>query len=159
MIATAQLRSVLRDNDLNKETFDPTALTRLFHAKRELDSLGEVAGKKALIVREYDATRDRFLHTDLTQFAILHLVTHGYFNPKHPQNSGFVLSDIDRDQKHLQGFIGLREIPANCVTHRILLPVGPSQSRAGENDPVPRAESPEHGRGRALRARPLTGPA
>lgn len=110
VIATAQLRSALRDNDLNNETFDPTALTRLFHAKRELDSLDEVAGDKALIVREYDATRDRFLHTDLSQYAILHLVTHGYFNPKHPQNSGFVLSDIDRDQKHLQGFIGLREI-------------------------------------------------
>ena len=110
VIATAQLRSALRDNNLNKETFDPLAVTRLFYAKHELDSLGEVAGNKALILREYDATRDRFLQTDLTQFAILHLVTHGYFNPKHPQNSGFVLSDIDRDQKYMPGFVGLREI-------------------------------------------------
>jgi CHAT domain-containing protein/tetratricopeptide (TPR) repeat protein len=132
VIATAQLRSVLRDNDLNKETFDPSALTRLFHAKRELDSLGEVAGKKALIVREYDATRDRFLHTDLTQFAILHLVTHGYFNPKHPQNSGFVLSDIDRDQKHLQGFIGLREI-YELRAPVMLVVLSACQTALGEN--------------------------
>ena len=132
VIATAQLRSALRDNDLNNETFDPTALTRLFHAKRELDSLGEVAGEKALIVREYDATRDRFLHTDLSQFAILHLVTHGYFNPKHPQNSGFVLSDIDRDQKHLQGFIGLREI-YELRAPVLLVVLSACQTALGEN--------------------------
>src|SRR5215213_11196105 len=132
VIATAQLRSALRDNDLNNETFDPTALTRLFHAKRELDSLGEVAGEKSLIVREYDATRDRFLHTDLTQFAILHLVTHGYFNPKHPQNSGFVLSDIDRDQKHLQGFIGLREI-YELRAPVMLVVLSACQTALGEN--------------------------
>jgi CHAT domain-containing protein len=132
VIATAQLRSALRDNDLNDGTFDPTALTRLFHAKRELDSLRDVAGEKALIVREYDATRDRFLHTDLTQFAILHLVTHGYFNPKHPQNSGFVLSDIDRDQKHLQGFIGLREI-YELRAPVLLVVLSACQTALGEN--------------------------
>ena len=132
VIATAQLRSALRDNDLNNETFDPTALTRLFHAKRELDSLGEVAGNKSLIVREYDATRDRFLHTDLTQFAILHLVTHGYFNPKHPQNSGFVLSDIDRDQRHMQGFIGLREI-YELRAPVLLVVLSACQTALGEN--------------------------
>jgi len=132
VIATAQLRSALRDNDLNNETFDPTALSRLFHAKRELDSLGEVAGNKALIVREYDATRDRFLHTDLSQYAILHLVTHGYFNPKHPQNSGFVLSDIDRDQKHLQGFIGLREI-YELRAPVMLVVLSACQTALGEN--------------------------
>ena len=132
VIATAQLRSALRDNDLNNETFDPSALTRLFHAKRELDSLGEVAGQKALIVREYDATRDRFLHTDLTQFAILHLVTHGYFNPKHPQNSGFVLSDIDRDQRHMQGFIGLREI-YELRAPVLLVVLSACQTALGEN--------------------------
>ncbi|HYV12555.1 MAG TPA: CHAT domain-containing tetratricopeptide repeat protein [Pyrinomonadaceae bacterium] len=132
VIAAAQLRSALRDNDLNNETFDPTAMTRLFHAKRELDSLGEVAGEKALIVREYDATRDRFLHTDLTQFAILHLVTHGYFNPKHPQNSGFVLSDIDRDQKHRQGFVGLRDI-YELRAPVLLVVLSACQTALGEN--------------------------
>jgi CHAT domain-containing protein len=132
VLATAQLRSALRDNALNNETFDPTALTRLFHAKRELDSLGEVAGDKALIVREYDATRDRFLHTDLSQYAILHLVTHGYFSQKYPQNSGIVLSDVDRNQKHLQGFIGLRDI-YELRAPVLLVVLSACQTALGEN--------------------------
>ncbi len=131
-VATARLRSALRDTDLNGAAFDPAAVTRLFHAKRELDSLREVAGEKSLIVNEYDATRERFLNTDLTQFAILHLVTHGYFNPKHPENSGFVLSDINREQKQLEGFVGLREI--NELRAPVLLVVlSACQTALGEN--------------------------
>ena len=131
-ITTAQLRSALRDNDFNDQTLDPTVLNRLFHAKRELDSLREVAGERSLIVREYDATRERFLSTDFTQFEILHLVTHGYYNPKHPENSGFVLSDINRDQKHLQGFIGLREI-YELRAPVLLVVLSACQTALGEN--------------------------
>ena len=131
-IATAQLRSALRDNDLNDQSFDPSALNRLFHAKRELDSLREVAGEKSLILREYDATRERFLSTDFTQFEILHLVTHGYYNPKHPENSGLVLSDINRDQKHMEAFIGLREI-YELRAPVLLVVLSACQTALGEN--------------------------
>jgi CHAT domain-containing protein len=109
-LAMARLRSALRDNELNSDAFDPSALSRLFYAKHELKSLREVAGENALIVSDFAATRDQFLNTDLTQFAILHLVTHGYFNPRHPENSGFVLTTINREEKQLNGFVGLREI-------------------------------------------------
>ncbi|HEY4423479.1 MAG TPA: CHAT domain-containing tetratricopeptide repeat protein [Pyrinomonadaceae bacterium] len=110
VIATARLRSALRAAKLNEGAFDLSALNRLFHAKRELDSLREVAGENSLIVSEYDATRERFLSTDLSQFTILHVVTHGFFIPNHPENSGFVLSQINRDQQQLNGFVGIREI-------------------------------------------------
>jgi CHAT domain-containing protein len=63
-----------------------------------------------LIVSDYDATRDRFLNTDLSRFAILHLVTHAYYIQDHPENSGFLLSNITNDQKQLPNFVGLREI-------------------------------------------------
>jgi len=132
MIATARLRSALRDNDLNERAFDPRVLTRLFHAARELESLRELAGEGALIVREHDATRDRFLNTDLTGFAILHLVTHGYFNPKHPQNSGFVLSDTDRNQKRVETFVGLREI-YELRAPVLLVVLSACQTALGEN--------------------------
>jgi len=132
VLAIAQLRSALRDNDLNDQTFDPTALTRLFHAKRELDSLREVAGERSLIVREYDATRERFLNTDFTQFEILHLVTHGYYNQKHPENSGLVLTDVNRDQKHLPGFIGLRDI-YELRAPVLLVVLSACQTALGEN--------------------------
>ncbi len=108
-IASARLRSALVNTKLSQETADLT-LTRIFHAKRELESLRQAAGEDALIVSEYDATRERFLSTDLTQFAILHVVTHGFFIPNHPENSGFVLSQINREQRQLNGFVGIREI-------------------------------------------------
>ena len=106
-VAMAQLRSALRDIQPNS---DLSAVNRLFYAKQELDSLRAVAGEKALIVSDYAATRDQFLKTDLTQYSMLHLVTHGYFDPKQPESSGFLLSNIDREGKALQGFVGLKDI-------------------------------------------------
>ncbi|HET6891757.1 MAG TPA: CHAT domain-containing protein, partial [Pyrinomonadaceae bacterium] len=103
-------RSALRDIDLNRDTFDPSVVQELFYAKRELDNLRDVAGKDALVVSQYDATRERFLSADLTQYAMLHFATHGYLNPRRPENSGFVLSTVDRNGNNLDGFIGLREI-------------------------------------------------
>jgi CHAT domain-containing protein/tetratricopeptide (TPR) repeat protein len=132
MLASAQLRSALGGNDFNDKPFDPTTLARLFYAKRELDSLSDVAGPRSLIVRENEATRDRFLRTDLTQFAILHLVTHGYFNSKHPQNSGFVLSDTDSDQKRTEAFVGLREI-YELRAPVLLVVLSACQTALGEN--------------------------
>ena len=110
LVAVARWRSALRDADLNRDAFDPSALLPLFHAKRELESLREVAGENAVVVSEYDATRDRFLSTDLGQYSVLHLVTHGLFNPERPENSGFVLSTVDRQDQQVNGFIGVKEI-------------------------------------------------
>jgi len=132
VIASARLRSAVRDTNLNDQDFDPTGLSRLFYAERELDSLRDVAGDRTLIVREYDATRERFLKTDLTQFSILHLVTHGYFNPKHPENSGFVLTDVDRNQKPMEGFVGLREI-YELRAPVLLVVLSACQTALGEN--------------------------
>jgi CHAT domain-containing protein len=109
-IATARWHSNLRHFELNKNSFDPATVAPLFYAKHELRSLRDVAGDGALIVSDYAATRDQFLSTDLTNFAILHLVTHGYFNPATPESSGFVLSTTDRQDKKLKGFIELRDI-------------------------------------------------
>lgn len=104
-------RSALRDIELNRDSFDPSVVRELFYAKRELDNLRDVvAGEDALVVSQYDATRERFLGADLTQYAMLHFATHGYLDPKRPENSGFVLSTVDRDGKKLDGFVGLREI-------------------------------------------------
>ncbi len=106
----ARWRSALRDIELNGDSFDPTVVQRLWYAKRELANLREVTGGEALVAGEFDATRERLLNTDLTQYAMLHLATHGYLNPKRPENSGFVLSTVDREGKELDGFVGLREI-------------------------------------------------
>jgi CHAT domain-containing protein len=50
------------------------------------------------------------LGTDLTQYAILHFATHGLVYPKRPENSGLVLSTVDRHGRPVNGFIGLRDV-------------------------------------------------
>lgn len=109
-LATAQLRSAMRDTEIRDGAFDLTKLERLFYAKHELDELRDVAGQTALIVSDYAATRERFMSTDLTQYAILHVVTHGLFDQKRPEISGLVLTNVSPEQKQLNGFIGLRDI-------------------------------------------------
>lgn len=109
LIAGARWRSARSDIG-QAEISDRSPATRLFYAKRELQSLREVVGDSCTIVSDYDANRQQFLHADLTQYDVLHLVTHGYFNPARPENSGFALSTIDQNQKRLEGFVELKDI-------------------------------------------------
>ena len=108
VMAAARLRSALRNT--NTRTFDFSKVDRLFYAKHELDRLREVAGETALVVSDYAATREKFLSTDLTQYAILHVATHGLFDPERPEVSGLLLTNVNREEKQLNGFIGLQDI-------------------------------------------------
>lgn len=85
-------------------------LPRLFNAKRELYEIGELAGTDAAFFTEFNATRENLLSTDLTQFRVLHLVTHGVFDANRPESSGLVLSLIDTQAKPVDGFVGLHDI-------------------------------------------------
>ena len=85
-------------------------LPRLFNAKRELHAIGELAGGDSAFFVDFNATRENLLSTDLTQFRILHLVTHGVFDADHPESSGLVLSLIDTNAKPVDGFVGLHDI-------------------------------------------------
>jgi len=102
--------SVLRDIELNGERFDPSVVKPLFYAKRELENLRAVAGRDSLIASDFKATRENLLSTDLTPYAILHIATHGFLDPKRPENSGLVLSTVNSDGKELNGFVGLQDI-------------------------------------------------
>lgn len=85
-------------------------LPRLFNAKRELNAIGELAGTDSAFFTEFNATRENLLTTDLTQFRVLHLVTHGVFDANRPESSGLVLSLIDPNAKPVDGFVGLHDI-------------------------------------------------
>jgi CHAT domain-containing protein len=50
------------------------------------------------------------LSTDLTQYAILHFATHGLLDPRRPENSGLVLSTVNREGQAQNGFVGLQDI-------------------------------------------------
>jgi CHAT domain-containing protein len=101
----------LRDIELGKDRFDPAVIPRLFYAARELTNLRELTRGQALVFSDVNATRERFFTTDLTQYEILHLATHGGFlDPKRPDSAGFLLSTTDPNGQELNGFVGLEDI-------------------------------------------------
>ena len=85
-------------------------LPRLFYAKRELRAIGELAGRDSTFYEEYNATRDKFLNVDLSQFRILHVVTHGVLDDQQPELSGLVLSLVDGNAHPIDGFVSLADI-------------------------------------------------
>jgi CHAT domain-containing protein len=109
-VEVERLRSALRDVELVGDSFDSSTLRHLFYAKQELVHLREAAGDESFVAEDYSATRERLLSADLTQYAILHFATHGLLDPKHPENSGLVLSTVSRDGREQYGFVGLQDI-------------------------------------------------
>jgi len=107
----APLQRALRDIELNGDSFDPSVIKRLFYAKRELVYLHDAASSGEFFVASgFMATRQQLLSTDLTQYAILHFATHGLLDPRRPENSGLMLSTVDRDGHAQNGFVGLQDI-------------------------------------------------
>jgi CHAT domain-containing protein/predicted negative regulator of RcsB-dependent stress response len=85
-------------------------LPPLFNAKRELRAIGELAGSDSTFYEEYNATRAQFLNVDLSQFRILHVVTHGVLDDKQPELSGLVLSLVDGNARPIDGFVSLADV-------------------------------------------------
>jgi CHAT domain-containing protein len=85
-------------------------LPRLFNAKRELRAIGQLAGNNSTFYTEYNATREKFLNTDLSQFRIVHVVTHGVLDDQQPELSGLVLSLVDEHARPIDGFVSLADI-------------------------------------------------
>lgn len=106
-----RLVSALRDTGLNGDSFDSTVLGQLFYANRELNDLRDVASEdETFVAMKSEATRERLLSADLTQYVILHFATHGLLDTKRPESSGLVLSTVDSDGRPLNGFVGLRDV-------------------------------------------------
>lgn len=85
-------------------------LPQVFNAKRELNAIGELAGKDSAFYVEYNATRDKFLNVDLSQFRIVHVVTHGVVDDQQPELSGLVFSLVDGNARPIDGFVSLADI-------------------------------------------------
>jgi CHAT domain-containing protein/tetratricopeptide (TPR) repeat protein len=105
--------------DVESDDYNPDQLRGLFYAGRELANLRALA-PDALIAGEFDATRDRLQQTDLRQYRVLHFATHGLLNEKRPENSGLVMSLVNREGQAQEGFVSLSDIynlraPADLV--------------------------------------------
>jgi CHAT domain-containing protein/tetratricopeptide (TPR) repeat protein len=112
-LESEQWRRALRDIELNGDSFDPSVIKPLFYARRELSNLRDVAvGEETFVAADFTATRAELLGADLTQYAILHFATHGLLDPKRPENSGLILSTVNREGQAQNGFVGLQDIYA-----------------------------------------------
>ena len=111
-------RRAARDVEVNGDSFDPSVIQPLFYARRELAVLRDVAGEETFMAADFDATRERLQQTDLTEFAILHFATHGILDPERPENSGLLLSTVNRSGQAQNGFVGLQDI------YKLHAPVG-----------------------------------
>jgi CHAT domain-containing protein len=99
-----------REIRISGDALDPSKLQSLLYAKHELNALEKIAGAQSFIVSGYEATRETFEKTDLSRYAVLHLATHGIFDPKKPEASGFCLSMVDANERPLNGFITTQDV-------------------------------------------------
>jgi CHAT domain-containing protein/predicted negative regulator of RcsB-dependent stress response len=104
-VGTVRWRSAMRDIKPDSST-----VPQLFYAARELANLRELAGTESLVLSDVAATRESLLKTDLAQYAMLHLATHGIFDPDRPEDSGLLLSTIGREGQQIDGFLRLQDI-------------------------------------------------
>lgn len=103
-------QNALRDIELSGDQVDPSRIQAPFYATAELATLRAVAGPESLIATGFEATREQLAKSDLSKFAILHFATHGVLDPKRPENSGLLLSMVDREGHAQNGFVGLSDI-------------------------------------------------
>lgn len=100
----------LRDIEPVGDEVDATNIQPLFYATGELANLRAVAGSEILMATGFEATRQKLAESDLSKFAILHFATHGILDPKRPENSGLLLSMVDRQGRAQNGFVGLQDV-------------------------------------------------
>lgn len=106
----ASVFAVSRDIPVREDSSKLENIQQLFYVPAELKNIRELAGPTAFVATGFDATRQRLEETDLSKYSILHLATHGVFNPERPEKSGFYLSLVDRDGRPLNGFMTMRDV-------------------------------------------------
>jgi CHAT domain-containing protein len=105
------LRYGLRDIELDRDSFDPSIIQPVFYARQELANLRDVAsGAGTLVAADFEATRERLQGTKLNEFSILHFATHGLLDPERPENSGLMLSTVNREGQSQNGLVTLQDI-------------------------------------------------
>lgn len=69
-----------------------------------------VPAQEGKLMLGFDASHTFALSTELNQYRVIHMATHGIVDEKHPELSGVVLSLLDREGNPQDGFLRLHEI-------------------------------------------------
>jgi CHAT domain-containing protein/tetratricopeptide (TPR) repeat protein len=107
------------DNAPTDPSRDASRFQELFYAGRELTEIRQLAADSVVYAR-YDATRERVLESDLSDYQVLHFATHGLFDANDPERSGLIMTMVDASGQRLDGFVGLADVyrlraPADLV--------------------------------------------
>lgn len=112
------VRRALRDAGV---TPDGLQVPRLLASGREADEITALAPQSmSLKAVGFAANRDRVFSSELANYRIVHIATHGIINNERPELSGIVLSLFDEQGNPRNGFLRLRDIynlklPADLV--------------------------------------------
>ena len=102
------LRQALRDDGALAEG---GALPRLLASKDEAEAIGSLSpGGGVFQAVGFEASREAALSPALGEYRIVHFATHSFFNVRHQELSGIVLSLVDRAGRPRDGFLRLHDI-------------------------------------------------
>ncbi len=86
-------------------------LARLPHTRREAEAIAAlVPAEKRLTAFGFEANRGHILEGALAGYRIVHFATHSLVNPRRPELSGLVLSQLDASGRRRDGFLRLADI-------------------------------------------------
>ena len=86
-------------------------LSRLTFSRYEAEGLLELIPRdESFAAFDFAANQDTVTSPNVGRYRLLHIATHGYFNPDRPQFSGLVLSLVDQFGQPQDGFLSLSEI-------------------------------------------------
>ncbi|MBX7219842.1 MAG: CHAT domain-containing protein [Blastocatellia bacterium] len=89
----------------------PRTIPRLPGTLREAHAiLNQVQSNQARCLTGFAANRSALEESDISQYRIVHLATHGFVNDERPEFSGLVLSLLDQTGHRQNGFLLLSEI-------------------------------------------------
>lgn len=87
------------------------ALVRLTHASEEAHAISNIAPwGTTMVATGFDASRETAMSSDVGQYQIVHIATHGFLNSEHPELSGLVFTTTDRNGTKTNGLMPLHDI-------------------------------------------------
>jgi CHAT domain-containing protein/tetratricopeptide (TPR) repeat protein len=87
-------------------------LERLPASGIETRAISEIVGGPHDVFSDFEATRENFLNSNLSDYMIIHLATHGLVDQERPERSAVILSRFDRQGGRINESIRLRDIYA-----------------------------------------------
>lgn len=84
--------------------------------------LRNFGSEKTTVISGFSANREIFLKSDISDYKVIHLATHGILNEENPELSGIVLSQYDKQGNMRDGLVWLQDIYGfNLATDLVVL--------------------------------------